>query len=417
MQSVGEEGPIRVAFVTDLLSVGGAETQLLSLVKALDPNRIDARVAVLRPQGARLDGLEDIASGGAEAHGGTDPRPERPERCRERERGHAASDRAHIQVIGMRGAADPRTLPALSAWVRGGRFRAIYTTHLWSLVFSAILKEWLRPPAPQKQLVLIATEHSYRMRPASRRALVTLRRWALGRADRIIAIAQVQADWLREYYGPKAGPIEVIPNAIDPARFADLPDGTAVRAEFGIPDGAPTVVCVARLVPVKGIEILLSAMQVPVLQETGAHLLLVGDGPEEGALRERAQATGLAGRVHFAGKQADTRPFLAAAQVACLSSFSESQGIALLEAMAAELPVVASRVGGIPEMVGDDEAVGLLVRPGDPADLARALARALTDEAWREQAGKAGRERVERLFSIELRARRVESLIEELVGR
>jgi len=74
-------------------------------------------------------------------------------------------------------------------------------------------------------------------------------------------------------------------------------------------------------------------------------------------------------------------------------------------------------VGGIPEMVGEDEAVGLLVRPGDPADLARALSRALTDEAWREQAGKAGRERVERLFSIELRARRVESLIEELVGR
>jgi len=408
VQSRQGKEAIRVAFVTDLLSIGGAETQLVSLVKALDPGRIDARVAVLRADGTRP---ETLAA--------------------------AAPDTKGVRVIGMRGATDPRTLPTLASWIRRGRFRAVYTTHLWSLVYSALVKEWMTPPVPQQRLVLVASEHSYRMRTASRGSLVALRRWALRRADRIIAVAQAQADWLREYYGPKAGPIEVIPNGIDPSRFAGPFDGGAVRAEFGIPDGTPTVVCVARLVPVKGIEILLSAMQVPVLQEKGAHLILVGDGPNESALRERAQAQGLAGRVHFAGRQVDPRPFLAAADVACLPSFSEAQPIALLEAMAAGRAIVASAVGGIPEMIGHDEpagfpvrpdesagvaprpdeSAGLLVRPGDPADLARALARALADREWRERAGKRGRERVERVFSIQERARRIEGLIEELAGR
>ncbi|MFH1144626.1 MAG: glycosyltransferase [Candidatus Eisenbacteria bacterium] len=373
--------PIPVAFVTDLLSVGGAEAQLVALTRALDPSRIRCAVAVLRAENAAVERL-------------TVP----------------------TTVIGMRHGCDARVLPSLAAWMRRGRFRAIYTTHLWSIVFSALLKGWMRPPAPQGRLVLLATEHSYRVPTASRRVLVTARRWALRRADRIIAVAETQAEWLREYYGERTAPIEVIPNGLDCGPFENLPSGTAVRAEFGIPGAVPLILCIARMVPVKNLDVLLAAMALSPLRETGAHLLLLGDGPVKGALMERARGEALEGRVHFAGTRQDTRPFLAAADLACLPSRSEAQPIAILEAMAAGLPVVATRVGGIPEMV-EDGKTGLLVAPGNPAELADALARALADPSWARLAGEGGRSRVEAVFSIQARARRIEGLIERLVER
>jgi glycosyltransferase involved in cell wall biosynthesis len=393
-------GPIPVAFVTDLLSVGGAESQLISLVHALDPARIRAEVAVLRGEGAQMDRL-----------------------------------RVPGRAFGMRGPGDMRMIPALASYLRRGRFRAIYTTHLWSVVLATTIKPWVRPPAPQRRWVILASEHSYRAATASRPTLVTARRWALQRVDRIIAVAQAQAAWLREYYGPAAAPIEVIPNGLDPGAYAELhvgdadlmmraadsaPGGTeatpakAIRAELGIPPRAPLAVCVARLVPVKNLDVLLAAMESPALRELGVHLALVGDGPLRDELARIAEKPALEGRVHLAGRRADTKPFLAAAQVACLSSSSEAQPMALLEAMAAGLPVVATRVGGIPEMV-EDGVTGLLVEPGDAGALAQALAQALADPEWSRRAGDSGRRRVEQVFSIHARARRIEELIEGLV--
>jgi glycosyltransferase involved in cell wall biosynthesis len=389
--------PIPVAFVTDVLSIGGAEAQLIDLVAALDPRRIAAHVAVLRPEGAQLDQL-----------------------------------RVPVRVLGRgggRGTWGPRdwirTRAALAGYLEAGRYPAIYTTHLWSLIFSAHLKSRIQPPGPQRRPVLIATEHSYRVQPASNKILVALRRRARRRADRIVAVSEAQAAWLQEGDRHIAGMIEVIPNAIDPGRYAAA--GSAVQKEvhgrLGIPAGAPVIVCVARLVPIKGLDVLIDACAAPALQGTSpggpaqqaAHVVLVGDGPERDRLMLRAREAGIADRVHFAGAQPDPRPFLAAADVACLPSHSESQGIALLEAMAAGLPVVASRVGGIPEVVVEGRT-GLLAPPGEPRELAAALAQALGDSAWRRAAGEAGRERVQRVFSIDARARRIEDLVAALVA-
>jgi len=408
--------PIPVAFVTDLLSTGGAESQLIALVNALDAQRIRASVAVLRGEGAQLDRLGVPAT----LLGKREPR-------------------GPWNVVDLL-----RERAALSAWLREGGFRAVYTTHLWSLLFSAHLKTRIRPRAPQRHLVLLASEHSYRVQAASRQGLVVLRRWALRRADRIVAVAQAQADWLREYYGPRAAEIEVIPNGLDPEAFGDLrglgreaagpslafeagrqslateaDEGSSesghVRADFGIPGEAPLIVCVARQVAVKALDVLIAAMDTTTLRTGTPHLILVGDGPERPALERQAREADLASRVHFAGTCRDTRPFLAAADLACLASHSEAQPIALLEAMAAGLPVVATRVGGIPEMVIEGQT-GLLVPPGDPEAMAGALTRALTDAAWRKQAGRAGRERLASVFSIHERARRVEALVERLVA-
>ncbi len=398
---------IPVAFLTDLLSVGGAEAQILSLVAALDPARIRAEVLVLMDEGARRDRLGVPV--------------------------HLYHGRRPYTIC---------TLPAVTARIRRGGFRAIYTTHLWSVFIAASIKEWIRPPEDQRRFVVLASEHSYRAAVASKRVLVNARKWALRRADRIIAVSHAQAEWLREYYGPSTAPIDVLPNGIEPERFADLAAARergaagghaprndavfasvdavraqldqAVRTEHEIPANAGLIVSVARLAEVKRLDILIAAMASDRLRAINAHLVLVGDGQMREALVRQAEEAGLRTRVHFAGTRSDIRPYLAAASVMCLSSRSEAQPIAILEAMASGLPVVATRVGGIPEMV-EDGVTGLLVEPGDPELLARALERALTDPDWNAHAGRLARERIEREFSIQVRARKLEMLIEELV--
>jgi glycosyltransferase involved in cell wall biosynthesis len=166
---------------------------------------------------------------------------------------------------------------------------------------------------------------------------------------------------------------------------------------------------VARLTPVKDHATMLKAFA-----RIQGHLILVGDGPERANLEAAARAPDLAGRVHFAGSQGDLRPYYGAAWVVCLTSVDESQPVVLLEAMAARRPIVATRVGGVPEVVVDGET-GILVPPRDPQALAIGLRRAATDAAWRKAAGGAGRLRVEERFSIHERARKIEGLIESLV--
>ena len=128
--------------------------------------------------------------------------------------------------------------------------------------------------------------------------------------------------------------------------------------------------------------------------------VIVGEGPDRGPLEHEIGVLGLAGRVRLAGERRDVPELLADANVFVLSSRSEGHPVAILEAMAAGLPVVASRVGGVPEQVSHGET-GLLVEPGDPDELAAALRRLATDPSLRLRLGAAGRERAEHTFDLD----------------
>lgn len=182
-----------------------------------------------------------------------------------------------------------------------------------------------------------------------------------------------------------------------------------------LPANDPQVelVCVARLDHHKGIDVLLRALS--VMASPKAHLEVVGSGLEERALRTLAEELGLNGRVHFRGLlgRSQVAAILGRAGVFVLASRSDNLPLAILEAMQAGLPIVATRVGGIPEEVRDGKE-GLLVPTEDPVALADALARVLLDAELRHRLGRAARERAA-AFTWKRAAERYESLYVRLL--
>jgi glycosyltransferase involved in cell wall biosynthesis len=149
----------------------------------------------------------------------------------------------------------------------------------------------------------------------------------------------------------------------------------------------------------------------------GAETLIVGEGPDRPRLEQEIRALGVTERVRLVGERYDVPQLLAEADVFALSSASEGMPVSVLEAMAAGLPVVSSRVGGVPELVVDGET-GILVRPGDASALAAALSSLIADPAERRRLGAAGRARAEERFDLEpFRRAHVELYSRELARR
>ena len=197
---------------------------------------------------------------------------------------------------------------------------------------------------------------------------------------------------------PAPDKVVVIPNGVDAQRFAHPRPRSAVRQELGIPDSAPVIGTVGRTDPVKGHRFLIEAMAGIAHHFPHARLVVVGAKvtPEFAALRRLAVIFGVDDKVVFTGAREDAPDLLAAMDLFVLPSLSEGMSNALLEAMAAGLPIVATAAGGNPEVIGEDGA-GVLVKPGSPAELAEAICPLLHDpEAARAMGGRARRRVVER---------------------
>ena len=197
----------------------------------------------------------------------------------------------------------------------------------------------------------------------------------------------------------------VIPNAVDTG---------AVPAARRDRD-RPILVTVGRLKAPK--DYLTLVRSLALLRPGSADALIVGEGPDRSELEAEIRQLGIGERVHLLGERRDVPELLADADVFVLSSASEGMPVSVLEAMAAGLPVVGSRVGGVPELVVDGET-GLLVEPGDPDELAAAIGRLLADRELRRRLGDAGRERAQRHFGLDsFRRAHVELYSRELARR
>ena len=246
-------------------------------------------------------------------------------------------------------------------------------------------------------------------RPGTRFALRRLDNWTARLAAALVAVSEdTRRAYVEQGYPVR---IRVVHNGVDPANV----NANGLREELAIPAGAPLVVEVGRLCDVKGQRELIEA----VARLDGAHAVLVGAdleqrGGYERELRRRAEELGVGDRVVFAGTRDDAQRMLAAADVVALPSWTEGLPMVVLEAMALGRPIVATPVGGTPELVDDGET-GLLVPPRDPAALADALRRLLADDALRRTLGENARRRVEERFTADATAREVLAIYDEVV--
>jgi glycosyltransferase involved in cell wall biosynthesis len=255
---------------------------------------------------------------------------------------------------------------------------------------------------------VVSTVHSSRVRSDEDRA-------ALHRltphTDQLIAVSHSIVEKLH-HEGRDAAPITLIHNGVDLERYDHQEPCCTLREEYGFPEDAPIVGVVARLEPEKGHPTLLDAWPAVLRAAPKARLLVVGEGGRREALEEQARALGIAGQVVFTGRRDDIPAVTAALDVAVLPSYREAQGLTILEAMALSRPVVASNVGGIPEMV-ENGVTGLLVPPHDPAALAAAIVRVLTDHPLADMLARAGHDLVHERFCIQLMVDAVETIYDE----
>jgi glycosyltransferase involved in cell wall biosynthesis len=187
--------------------------------------------------------------------------------------------------------------------------------------------------------------------------------------------------------------LKVVPLGVDPDKFAP-------RAR--LTNGPFEILCIGRLVPAKGQHILVSALKRLIQENRDVRLRLLGDGPERPSLERRIKDEGLAGHVILEGAVNQDRipQFLTNADAFALASFAEGVPVALMEAMAAEIPCVSTRITGIPELIRDG-IDGLLVPPSDDEALADALRRLVDQPELRHRLGRAGRLRVVDRYNLE----------------
>jgi sugar transferase (PEP-CTERM/EpsH1 system associated) len=310
----------------------------------------------------------------------------------------------YYECAGRRGN-DPGVVRSLYRVFRQFRPHVVHT-HGWGTLLEGMAAARLaRVPR------LVHGEHGTLQRRAYQR---WIQRVAWQRADEVLTVSSRLADRLARDVGVPRTRLRTIRNGVDLERF-DPHHRESVRRDLGIEDDVVVFGTVGRLVPVKDHATLLRAFAEAVRGYPRTMLVVAGDGPLREALQRQAGDLGVADRVRFLGHRADVERILAAFDVFVLSSVSEGMSNTILEAMATELPVIATAVGGADELVVEGET-GMLIPAGDPERLAGAMASLASNGARRRSMGGAARQRARRDFSLSRMIAEYEQLYLDLAG-
>jgi glycosyltransferase involved in cell wall biosynthesis len=363
-------GPLKLAIVIGSLARGGAEGQIVELVRSAHPAQAECVVICVTAEEGSL--ASDIRATGATLY--------------------------TLGFEGVRSWNSLRAVPRLFRILREVRPDAVYAFMFWSYVVAF--------PVAAVSVPRAARVAGLRTSPAldgpGQPKLLPLRRLAARLADAAIANSDdLMVAWANE--SPRlARKLHLVRNGV--RTFTE--DGPAQKGR------SPFIVCIANLNPYKGHKTLLEALsRLPA--ELEWTLLLAGEGPERGRISQQARELGLDDRVRLLGLVEDIDGLLERADVAVLASYTEGLPNAVLEAMAHAVPVVATDVGGVRELLGT--GAGILVPPGNPEALAEALHTFLEDADLRGQAGSIGRREVELHFGIETMRDRTLAVIDAAV--
>ena len=324
-----------------------------------------------------------------------------------------AADGIAIDALPFRSLLDAGAGWRLLHHVRALRPDLIHTQLRWAHVWGTIAARLQRVPA-------LATLHTPDALAADRHADACgrLTSQLLNRgAARIICVS----DGLRRHYQalarPPAAKLLTLHDGIELDAYASLParDRDTLRERLAVPAAAPLAITVAPLRAAKGIDLMLAALELLEPRWPELHYLIVGDGEERAALAAAAASLGVAQRVRFVGGRADVPKLLGCADLFVLPSLEEALPNVLAEAMASGLPIVASAVGGVPELIEHD-GNGLLVRPGDAEGLAIACHQLLASPRRRRAMATRGRQLAAERFAIDVQVARLAGLYDQLIA-
>jgi glycosyltransferase involved in cell wall biosynthesis len=373
--------PLRVLIACDHIDYDGAlhggGRQLIELVRALDGSDVQPTVCVLRRPSALGRAL--VAEGLPFAFLGDHP-------------------------------LSPATLATLVQTIRERDIDVLHLTDYGASTFGRVAGWITRRPT----IVQVISHHSPHQRKGFPAYVELAYRALAPMTARALAISDSVKEFAVARMGFQAADVEVLPYPL-PKHSWTTPTPAqvkAVRARYDIPNGSAIVGAVTRFYPSKGIEHLVRAFPAVLRHAPDARLMLIGQGPQEERLRARARELGIADRVIFAGFQREAHAFVAAFDVAVTPSIEEGFGLVALEAQALGVPVVASRVGGLPEIVLDGRT-GLLVEPADASALAGAITRLLGDAELRRRMGEAAKREAQR-FSLDAYVARLSAIYREL---
>jgi glycosyltransferase involved in cell wall biosynthesis len=360
---------LKVLTLTDsLAAIGGAERLAAKLTMGLDAGRFERIVCATRPTAGPL--VDEVVAAGV--------------RLLELQR------RSRLDVGAWR---------PLIELVRRERIDVIHAHQFGSNVWGSVLAGLTGVP------VVVAHDHNWSFEGEPLRRLLD-RELVARLADVIVVVSADARRRMVEVEGIDPSRVRVIRNGIPPLRPTT---GHDLRAELGIPPGVPLIGTVTVLRPEKALDVLIRAAAVLREEFPTLNVVIVGAGPERGPLEGLVRELRLEASVKLLGRRDDVPDLLEAFDVAVSCSDFEGAPLAVIEYMAAAKPVVATRVGGLPELIADGED-GVLVEPRDPAGLAAAIAGLLRDRGRAARLGARARERQRREFDIGGQIRRIEDL-------
>lgn len=369
-QSLDSRGPLRVMFITTSMPVGGAETLLVNLIRRLDRTRFAPELCCTKQLGPLGDELaQEIPTF------------------------------AHL----LNSKYDLRVLPRLVELFRQRRIDAVVTVGAGDKMFWGRLAAYLAGVP-----VIAAAIHSTGW-PDS---INWLNRRLTGITDRFIGVADPHGKHLVAVEGFPPQKVVVIRNGIDTARFRpNVEARRKLRRELQISETAPVCGIVAALRPEKDHCLFVTAAAKVLDTVPEARFLIVGDGPERPAIEAKCRELNVERQVILLGSRSDIPELLAACDLFALTSKNEASPVSILEAMSVELPIVAPRVGSIPQAV-DQGINGLLYPASDLAAVTESLRQLLASGDQMRQMGKSAREKAIRYGSLETMVNGYESLIE-----
>ncbi len=360
---------VPIAFFMTSFDPGGTERQMIELVRRLDRRRWAVHVATFHARGGWFHRVAEVAESVAE-----------------------------FPVTTFRSPSALRHLWAFARWCRARRIAVLHTTELYANTFGL--------PGGALAGVPVRIGNRREINPDKSAAQIAMQRAAYGVAHAVVANSRAAADRLLLERVP-ARKVRVVANGLDLEGYQRRPAHAKPRK----------VIVVANLRPEKGHDVLIDAAPSVLRQFSDATFEIVGGGPERPALLARAEARGVLPAFSFIGHQDDVPARLAANDLFVLPSRSEAFPNAVLEAMATGLPIVASGVGGILELI-DDNQTGLLVPPGDPDALADRLCRLMADSARAARLGDAARAEAHARYSFDRMISAFESIyLTELARR